>query len=132
MEKYNVVLLKTDSGTEINSVIYADEDETDVILKISIDDKEIISASEQYLEAYRKIRDELLKDGYVLKCKGSLINAVQSAMMAYTSKIYLVQKGRQALQKDVVNMWEYCNINHFPTTAEQKRFTEEWYSSLRG
>lgn len=131
MEKYNVVLLKMDSDIEVNSVIYAHEDETDITLKTVIDDKDIISGSVQYLEAYQKIRDELLKNGYGLKCKGSLINAVQSAMMAYTSKIYLVHKGRQALQKDIVNIWDYCNIKHFPTTVEQKKFTEEWYISLR-
>lgn len=131
MEKYNIVLLKIDSGAEVNSVIYADENGIVINLKISIDDKEIIFESEQYLKAYQKIRDELLKNGYGLKCKGSLINACQSGMMSYTSKVYLVQKGRQALQKDIVNIWEYCDIKHFPTTIEQKNFIEEWYISLK-
>lgn len=68
MEKYNIVLLKIDSGEEVNSV---------------------------------------------------------------TSKVYLVQKGRQALQKDIVNIWEYCDIKYFPTTIEQKNFIEEWCVSLK-
>lgn len=45
----------------------------------------------------KKLRDELLKLGYCLKCNGSRFNAIQSGMMRYCEKIYLVKMGQQAV-----------------------------------
>jgi len=72
----------------------------------------------------------LLKLGLGLKCNGSCINAVQSAMMSYSSKIYLVEIGKQASLKSIVDIWGYCDINIFPDTEKQKEFTEAWLESI--
>ena len=82
------------------------------------------------MSAYQKLRDELLKNGFGLKCNGSLINANQSAMMSNTPKVYLVQIGKQALLENIVNIWGYCDMTYFPDTKEQNH-TEKWWTSLK-
>jgi hypothetical protein len=46
----------------------------------------------------------MLNNGYGLKCNGSRINAIQSDMMGYSDKVYLVEIGKQAMMKDVVRI----------------------------
>lgn len=132
MEQYEVTLLNFADNSETNVIVYADEAETtdNIFLKTTIDSKELISESEQYLSAYQMLRDQLLQNGFGLKCNGSLINANQSAMMSYTPKIYLVCIGKQATMKDVVNIWGYCDTNDFPTTEQQNLFIQDWFASL--
>ena len=133
MEKYDIKLYDMNRSSEIAGVVFADEGESsdDIVLKIEVEDIAVTAKAEDYLSAYQKIRDELLKNGFGLKCNGSLINANQSAMMSYTPKVYLVEIGKQALLKDIVNIWGYCDINYFPDTKEQNQFTEKWWASLR-
>ncbi len=133
MKTYPVKLLHFDSDTEFSAVICADEAETsDIIrLKITIQAQKFTSENQQYLDAYQQLRDKLSEAGYGLKCNGSLINANQSAMMAYVPKIYLIQMGRQARLKDIVSLWDYCETDTFPTTEEQKAFTAAWQDSLK-
>ena len=133
MEKYEIKLYDIKRNSEIDGFVFADEGESsdDIVLKIEAQDIAVTAKAEDYLSAYQIIRDELLKNGFGLKCNGSLINANQSAMMSYTPKIYLVQIGKQALLKDIVNIWDYCDINCFPDTKVQKQFTEKWWASLR-
>jgi len=119
-------------NSEVNTVVYADEAETtdNIILKTTINGSELTSESSQYLVAYQILRDKLLQIGFELKCNGSLINATQSAMMSYTPKVYLVRIGEQAAMKDIVNIWDYCDTDDFPTTEQQKLFIQDWFASL--
>lgn len=132
MEKYAVRLYDFNRACETESVVYADEGESsdEIILKISVESIVITTKSDGYFSAYQELRDELLKNGFGLKCNGSLINANQSAMMSYTPKVYLVEIGKQALLSNVVNIWDYCDINTFPDTKDQTQYTEKWRSSL--
>lgn len=132
MEKYEVALLNLTENSEVNTVVYADEAETtdNIILKITISGSELTSESDRYLTAYQILRDKLLQIGFELKCNGSLINATQSAMMSYTPKVYLVRIGEQAAMKDIVNIWDYCDTDNFPTTEQQKLFIQDWFASL--
>lgn len=126
-----IINIKTNEESEIP--IFADEAETtdDIILKICIDDQEICAADYNYLPAYQKLRDKLLKMNYGIKCNGSRINAVQSGMMGANDKIYLVRSGHKALLKDIVSLYGYADINEFPDTKEQNDFLEKWIASNR-
>ena len=133
MEKYDIKLYDLTHAFETQGVVLADEGESsdDIILKITVENTDITAKSEDYFSAYQELRDKLLKNGFGLKCNGSLINAVQSAMMSYTPKVYLVELGKQALLKNIVSIWGYCNITRFPDTKEQNQFVEKWRISLR-
>ena len=84
MEKYDVKLYDMNRNSEIEGVVFADEGETsgDIVLKTVAEGIVITAKSDGYFSAYQKIRDKLLKNGFGLKCYGSLINANQSAMMS--------------------------------------------------
>ncbi|MBR1737536.1 MAG: hypothetical protein IJ736_11065 [Firmicutes bacterium] len=133
MEKYDIKLYDLTKTSEIESVVLADEGESsdDIILKITVENIVITAKSDGYFSAYQELRDELFKNGFGLKCNGSLINANQSAMMSYTPKVYLVEIGKQALLKNIVNIWDYCDITYFPDTKEQNQYIEKWLTSLK-
>lgn len=50
--------------------------------------------------------------------------------MVATDKIYLVEMGKQALKKDIVNIWDYADIDIFATTEQQNSFFDQWINSL--
>ncbi len=132
MEKYEVKLYCLSRKTDIQAVVSADEGETsdDIILEMILGDITVTATAESYFSAYQQLRDKLLQNGYGLQCNGSLINAHQSPMMAFVPKVYLVQIGKQALLKEIVGIWEYCNITDFPNTQEQNQYTEKWFESV--
>lgn len=133
MEKYRVLLFSLKTKKEMETTIYADEGETtdDIILKVQIDGQEICAVDSNYLPAYQKLRDKLLKIGCGIKCNGSRLNAVQSGMMGANPQIYLVKLGEQALSKDIVSLYEYAEIDDFPNTEEQIAFSQKWFNSIR-
>lgn len=133
MEKYDIKLHDLNKASETDGVVYIEEDESSdrFIMKITVENMVITASSEGYLSAYQELRDKLLKLGFGLKCSGSLINAHQSAMMSYVPQIYLVEIGKQALAKDIVSIWSYCDIKIFPDTKEQNEYIEKWSESLK-
>ena len=133
MNTYGITIVCIETMNELSITVTADEAETsdDIILETAVDGRTLKAAGESYLETFQKLRDRLLAFGYGMKCCGALINAVQSGMMAYTPQVYLVTLGQQALKKDIVSIWDSCDIREFPDTAAQKEFTEKWYRSLK-
>ena len=51
-------------------------------------------------------------------------------MMGTNEKIYLVKLGEQALHKDIVSLYEYAEIDDFPSTEEQNAFSQKWFDSI--
>lgn len=134
MEKYTITIVFLNTMTELQITVEAedDEDSGDIILRTAMGSRVFTYRGSSYLEAYQQLRDGMLGFGYGIKCCGSCINAVQSGMMTYSPQVYLVTLGQQALKKDIVSIWEYCDISEFPDTKAQNEFTEKWFSSLKG
>lgn len=132
MEKYVVKIINTETYTESEISIFADEAETteNIILKSYIKGKEICVEDYNYFSAYQKLRDKLLNMNYGIKCKGSQLNAVQSGMMRADSKIYLVQMGKQSLNENIASLYEYSEIEEFPDSKAQNDFFEKWTASI--
>lgn len=119
---------KYQSRNEISVVL--DDDSDEFIFVLATEKLQIKCQHYNYFSAFQTFRDELLSKGYGIKCNGAKINAVQSPMMANTCKIYLVKLGRQALAKDIVNLWDYAEIEMFPDTKEQHTFFDKWKNSI--
>lgn len=134
MEKdiYKITLFdiktKYQSINEISVVL--DDDSDEFIFVLATEKLQIKCQHYNYFSAFQTFRDKLLSKGYGIKCNGAKINAVQSPMMANTCKIYLVELGRQALAKDIVNLWDYAEIEMFPDTKEQHTFFDKWKNSI--
>lgn len=131
MEQYQCKVVDLGYYDNKKSVIVKVIDDEQIEICTEIDGI-IVSISDQYyLETYQKFRDELLKLGYGLMCNGSRINAIQSGMMGYSEKVYLVEMGKQALREQIVSMWEFADIKTFPNTKEQLVYAQQWYESLK-
>ena len=51
-------------------------------------------------------------------------------MFGCSEKIYLVENGKQALNKDLFSIWDYADIKDFPSTNEQRVYANQWFKSL--
>ncbi|MBQ1991654.1 MAG: hypothetical protein II233_02640 [Clostridia bacterium] len=132
MEVYEITLIELSTKKEINIPVEVDEAEEseNIVIYSKVKYHEVTSISDTYFIAYQEFRDELLALGYGIKCNGSRINAVQSGMMGATDKVYLVEMGKQALKKDIVNIWDYADIDIFANTQQQNSFFDQWINSL--
>ena len=128
MQMYEVVLMQLNTGTELTIYVKVDEAEIseNIFISAKIKEQEITSSNSNYLSAYQEFRDKLLEAGYGVKCNGSRLNIVQSVMMGATDRVYIVEMGKQALMKDMVDIWDYADINTFVDTKQQKNFFEGW------
>ena len=128
MQMYEVVLKQLNTGTELTIHVKVDEAEIseNIFISSKIKEQEITSSNSNYLSAYQEFRDKLLAAGYGIKCNGSRLNIVQSAMMGATDRAYIVEMGKQALMKDVVHIWDYADIDTFADTKQQNNFLERW------
>ncbi len=128
MEIYNITLMELNTRTELTVCVEVDEAELSEYIQISakVGLNEITASNYNYLPAYQEFRDKLLNIGYGIKCNGSRLNAVQSGIMGATDKVYLVEIGKQALMKDIVQIWDYADIDVFPNTQQQNDFFERW------
>lgn len=131
MENFEVTVVNLNTKENQVLTIEVDEAETTeyIVIKVEISGQIVTASNENYLSAYQEFRDKLLNLGFGIKCNGSRINAVQSGMMGGTDKVYLVTFGQKALMKDVVNMFDYAEIEEFPNTVQQKIFFERWIKS---
>lgn len=131
-ERYKITLFdiktKQQNISEISVIL---DDETDeFVIDLKTENLQIKSKHCDYFSAFKIFKDELLNKGYGIKCNGSKINAVQSAMMANSDKIYLVELGRVALTQDIANIWDYADISEFFSTKEQQLFFIKWKGSI--
>ncbi len=128
MELYEVILIELNTQDELSVQIEVDEGETteNIVISATIKEQEITVSNYNYLLAFQEFRDKLLIAGYGIKCNGSRLNAVQSGMLGATDKVYLVERGKQALMKDIVHIWDYAEIDTFPDTKQQNAFFEQW------
>lgn len=130
MGQYQCTVVDIKSKSEKSIMVKVNEDD-EIKISTEIDGFAVFISDEYYLQSYQKFRDELLKCGYGLKCNGSRINAIQSGMMGYSEKVYLVEMGKQAFMKDVVCIWDYADIEEFPDTKMQLDFAQQWYDSKK-
>lgn len=128
MEQYEIIIIKLTAKTTQSLLIDVDEAETSETITIhaQVNGQTITSSNDGYFFAYQEFRDQLLKLGYGIPCSGSRLNAVQSAMMSGTDKIYLVKPGKPARSEDLVHIWDYDAIDSFPNTNDQNAFLEHW------
>ncbi len=130
MEQYQCRIVDLGYYNNEKSILVKVNDDDEIEISTEVDGINVRASSEYYFDAYQKFRDELLEMGYGLQCNGSRINAIQSPMMGYSEKIYLVELGKQALMENVVSIWEYANLKEFLNSEEQLKFAQQWYDSI--
>lgn len=132
MNSYRIVIVDLAYyENQKEAVVNVDIQDDYIKMSCEVDGICVSVSGEYYFETFQSFRDRLLDLGYGIKCNGSRLNAVQSGMQGYCEKIYLVELGKQALNKDIFIIWDYADINDYPSTDEQRIFANRWYKSLQ-
>jgi hypothetical protein len=109
------------------------EDDTGIIeMKIDYNNETFQNNEEDYFICFQKIKDNLLTYNIGIQCYGSMINVYPSPMMRTSNNLaYILEIGRVALKKDIINIFDYADINKFATSEEQNNFYKEWIESKK-
>jgi hypothetical protein len=119
--KFKLLLEKTEYDTGI------------IEMKINYNNEIFQNNEEDYFICYQKIKDNLLKCNIGIQCYGSMINVYPSPMMITSNNLaYILEMGKAALKKDIINIFDYADINKFATSEEQNNFYKEWIESIFG
>ena len=130
MEEYGIKLKELDSGNIIDAVVKENGDRDDILLAVTLGDKQFSAVNEDYFTAFQQLRDRLLDEGYGMCCAGAKENALQSGMMAGSDRVYLVTLGSRAVMKSISGIFDYADMDKFPDSGAQQRFTQSWYESI--
>ena len=66
-----------------------------------------------------------------MKCYGSMENVYPSPMMRTSYLAYILVNGKHALKKDIVNIFDFVDINKFSASVEQDNYYEQWLKSIK-
>lgn len=104
------------------------------LVELSLQSGEKKKASEGDLFAsLALIRESLEKSNQFILCNGSRIDVAPSRMsrqMGGGRKAYQLQKGKQALLEDLVDIFEPIKKEAVSTVAEQRSYYKKWINSL--
>lgn len=92
------------------------------------------ASHENYFEALIIIRNQLEKDNLQICCNGASQNVYPSPMllsMGSGQKAYRLTIGKQALNKDIIDIFEYDGSHKYTTVSKQKAFYKKWLESLK-
>lgn len=120
------------SQKEFNLIFFIEEDaDNDTItIRTKLNNDEISVTEEFYFTALQKIRIKLLQKNLDLKCYGAMENVYPSPMMMNTTKAYFLENGKQAKEKDIVDIFDYSNISKSVSVEKQNLFYKNWIKSL--
>ncbi len=132
MESIEIQLL-TDNGFIPATVILKREDE-DCHLTLSYLNKSLSSISTDFYDALIEIRKTLEQDNIFPHCYGASRNVFPSGMsrdMGNGLKAYKTEIGKQALRKDLVEIFDVGDDIIHSTIEEQKTFHIEWVNYFK-
>jgi hypothetical protein len=118
--KFKLLLEKTEYDTDI------------IEMKINYNNELFQNNDEDYFICFQKIKDGLLKRNIGIQCYGSMINVHPSPMMITSNNLaYILEMKKVALEKDIINIFDYVDTNKFATSEEQNNFYKEWIESIK-
>lgn len=129
MCKINLVCLTDRSFRECVLKIQEVDDQFEI--SCHVDGIALIGSGDSMFLAFQKLMDQLYNLGYGMNCQGARVNAMQSAMAYASEKIYLLTLGHQALNKDLVSMFDAVNLDEFCQSDKQVEFAQQWLESLK-
>jgi O-phosphoseryl-tRNA(Cys) synthetase len=110
--------------------LFENEDNDQISMTVKYQNEVYFSHGDCYFSVFQELKDKLLKNNIGLQCYGSLINVHASAIMCNVAKAYFLKMGEQALNKDIINIFEYINIHEFATKQQQNEFYNNWLNSI--
>ena len=135
-EKIIKLILPENKLAEVLIELYeeAPDDEDMIMLKVNIEHQERSYISDSYFEALEKFRQDLEEKNIQIIFNGSALNVYPSPMalsMGSGQLAYKLNFGKQALTKDLVEIFDCDETLTFVSILEQRKFYEDWLKSLR-
>lgn len=137
LEEIIKIELKTSSDKIEDAELYLYDEDSDnseyVKLELHYCSNIIECSEENYFDALTKLRRILEQDGIQILCKGANRNVYPSAMqlnMGTGRNAYMLKMHKQAMQRDVVDIFDTSNINECVCVDEQKQYFNLWTESL--
>jgi len=111
-------------------------DERDELCHVTFQYRErsLSASAEDFFEAFAQVRIQLEPDHLIPFCYGASLNVFPSGMsrsMASGLKAYRLTKGRQALTKDLVFIFDSGPDVIPASVARQKEYFDDWITSLK-
>lgn len=137
LEQIIQIGLRTNSNKVEDAELYLYDEDSDnnehVKLELHYCTRIIGCSEENYFDALTKLRGRLEQDGIQILCKGASRNVYPSAMqlnMGTGRSAYILTMHKQAMQRDVVDIFEPSNINECVSVDEQEQYFNLWTESF--
>ena len=131
MEIFDIEIIN--NGKIEKNKLFLSEIEGEINLKIEIERTIYFSKSDNIFDSVAELRKKLELNNIYLLCNASVINVYPSGMQKEFggTKAYKLQMGKQAILKDVVDIFDYDSELKIGSVKEQEEFYENWIESLR-
>lgn len=131
MEIFDIEIIN--NGKIEKNKLFLSEIENEINLKIEIETTIYFSKSDNIFDSVVELRKKLELNNIYLLCNASAINVYPSGMQKEFggTKAYKLQMGKQAILKDVVDIFDYDNGLKIGSVKEQEEFYGNWIESLR-
>ncbi|GAB5562841.1 MAG: hypothetical protein SynsKO_44880 [Synoicihabitans sp.] len=133
MEKEAEYCVNFKSDTNIEGIVALYDADDECHIEVVLSGKKYSATSNDYFEAFSIIRKELEMIGVIPQCYAAAKNVFPSPMsrgMGGGIKAYQLSIGKQALMKDLVNIFETSDNFEFVSVEEQESFYDQWLASL--
>ncbi len=133
----NIKFKKSNGAVVLGQVTLQDEapeNEDLVAVEIKLAEKTYDAVAESYFETLQNLRQELERDGIQILCNGAAKNVYPSPMtlaMGEGRRAYKMTWGKQALMKDLVDIFDYDESLICCSVEEQNQYYRDWIRSLR-
>ena len=133
----NIKFKKSNGAVVLGQVTLQDEapeNEDLVAVEIKLAEKTYDAVAESYFEILQNLRQELERDGIQILCNGAAKNVYPSPMtlaMGEGRRAYKMTWGKQALMKDLVDIFDYDESLICCSVEEQNQYYRDWIRSLR-
>lgn len=136
LDEIIAIKIKSNDKVEDAELYLYDEDldnNENVKIELYYCNRKIESSEENYFDALTKLRRKLEKDNIKIMCKGANRNVYPSAMqlnMGTGRNAYTLIMHKQAMQRDVVDIFEPSSVDECVSIDEQEQYFNLWAESL--
>lgn len=129
-DKYEIICLFNGQSNKGILLLYEGENYK---ITFQMDNFYLEGEAENFFYALIELRKKLEMHNIKLLCKGCSRHVYPSAMilsMGDAVLAYELTLGKQALQKDLVNIFEPCKCDEYASIEEQYEYFEKWVASI--
>ncbi len=132
--EYFNVQLKSDVVEETRMEVVEDDDNDTFTLRTSSIFGDFLGEGEDVFSALVDLRKQLESNNISILCEGSAVDVYPSPMQfsfGNTMKAYKMELGKQALNDNLVSIFDVIEQDRVATIEEQLEYKNNWLQSLR-